>query len=159
MSTHNTAHDSPSPELRDPVQLSAWLDGAEAVGWEDPKTILNLPGLTSYRSVGRKTSGRVERCKRLDLARSGDRLALLVGLARAVAEEIDIWVGVYPTGESSRLPEDLQLSILDEGGETVMRAIAQRTESLQFEFGGRSEERFQVKLVLGEFSTLEGFVL
>jgi len=159
MSTHDAARELPSSEPRDPVDLSAWLDGAEAVGWEDPKAVLNLPEFAGYRSVGRKNSGRVQRCKRLDLERSGDRLALLVGLARAAAEEIDIWVGVYPTGESSRLPEDLQLAILDEAGETVMRAIAQRTESLQFEFGGRSGEQFQVKLALGEFSTLEGFVL
>jgi hypothetical protein len=72
---------------------------------------------------------------------------------------MDISVEVYPTGGYTRLPEDLKLMVLDEAGKSVMQADARCSEGLEFQFSGEPGEQFSVKVVLGEVSVTEEFLI
>ncbi len=140
-----------------PTYLSPWLDGIAEADWHgiDPDRAVD----TEWNFRGRVQGG-VQRSKRLDLASAGKHLALLVGLKPAVdPNEMDIWVQIYPTTGSDRLPYNLQLSVLDEACETVMQAIARETKNIQLEFSGQLGERFSIRVALEDFSLTEAFVI
>jgi len=82
-----------------------------------------------------------------------------VGLSETDESEIDISVEVYPANGQKNLPHDLQLIVLDEEGKTLMLARANKTDNLLFEMSGEPGEHFSVKVVLGDFSVTENFLI
>lgn len=145
-----------------PIHLSRWFDRVVEAGWETVETLLNPPKpelAFNFRQRRGEESKRVKRGKLLDLARGGERVALLVGMEPMKESEIDIWVEVHPTGIQTHLPSDLQLMVLDEAGEAVMQAQARKTENIQLNFSGEVGEKFSVKVRLGEVSVTEGFII
>jgi hypothetical protein len=86
-------------------------------------------------------------------------IALSIGLQPKASEELDISVEVRPLGRQTELPVDLQISILDEEGSSVMQALAKRTEHIQLDFSGEPGERFSVKVALGNVSFTEDFLI
>lgn len=149
-----------------PVNLSHWLQNVFDTGWHTVQTLFeskpelqfafrSLPALESSPSV---TGNRpIKRGKLLSLERGQEQVALFVELMTTDAPEIDISVEVYPTNGQKNLPNDLQLMVLDDEGETLMQARANKTENLLFELSGEPGEHFSVKLALGDFSVTENF--
>lgn len=75
-------------------------------------------------------------------------------------EEININLQLIPFGASSYLPEGLKIIILDEANEICMEAGAKKTDQLiELEFSGQIGEKFSVKIVLGETSITEQFLI
>jgi hypothetical protein len=72
---------------------------------------------------------------------------------------MDIWLEVYPTPEQSHLPPDLQVMVLDDDGVAVMQACARSTKNIQLNFSGEPGERFGIKIVLGNTSITEAFII
>ena len=95
----------------------------------------------------------------LSLERGKEQVALFVELMTTDAPDIDISVEVYPTNGQKNLPNDLQLMVLDDAGETLMQARANKTENLLFELSGEPGEHFTVKLALGDVSVAENFLI
>lgn len=151
-----------------PVNLSHWLQNVFDTGWH---TVQNLfesePELQfAFRSPqvlesSASTSGNlpVRRGKLLSLERGKEQVALFVELMTTDAPDIDISVEVYPTNGQKNLPNDLQLMVLDDEGETLMQARANKTENLLFELSGEPGEHFTVKLALGDVSVTENFLI
>ncbi len=137
--------------------LTSWLQGTNAPDWDAISSPSHFRGGNS-----------VQRCKRLNLASTEHRLALLVALQPAILQgrryanepgKMDIWVQVRPTNGCECLPYDLQLAILDEASETVMQAIARESKNIQFEFSGTLGEHFSIRVAFGDFSLTETFVV
>jgi hypothetical protein len=49
---------------------------------------------------------------------------------------------VYPTGEQTYLPQDLQLMVLDEAGVAVMQAQARSTKNIEIKIQRLSRRTF-----------------
>jgi hypothetical protein len=73
---------------------------------------------------------------------------------------VDICLWLYPGSDSVHLPPNLQLFLLDEAGIACMEAQSRSTDDwMQLEFSCQHEERFNVRVVLGEMSITEVFVV
>ncbi len=152
-------------------KLSRWLDNIFDAGWQTLDQVLahgKMELAFSVRSVMRtrhnireKPTGGVERVKLLSsgIEKDGEALALLVGLIPTETPEMNISVEVYPTGGKTELPEAMQLMLLDEDGVAVMQAKARSSENIQFDFSGETGDSFSVKIVLGDLSFKENFVI
>lgn len=147
--------------------LSYWLQGIFNQGWETIEQIESLlesmlgqPAF-NFRShlTHSSLSPRIERAKLFNLERNGEQVALFVGLNPITSSEIDISVQVYPQISQLYLPQDLQMMILDETGKSVMQSEAGGSENLQFNFRGERGEHFSIKIVLGDVSITQGFVV
>ena len=151
-----------------PVNLSHWLQNVFDTGWHTVQTMFeSKPELQfAFRSPQVLESTAlvsknlpVKRGKLLNLERGKEQVALFVELMTTDAPDIDISVEVYPTNGQKNLPNDLQLMVLDDAGETLMHARANKTENLLFELSGEPGEHFTVKLALGDVSVTENFLI
>ena len=151
-----------------PVNLSHWLQNIFDTGWHTVQTLFeSKPELQfAFRSPqvlessASVTKNRpIKRGKLLSLQRGKEQVALFVELMTTDAPDIDISVEVYPTNGQKNLPNDLQLMVLDDAGETLMQARANKTENLLFELSGEPGEHFTVKLALGDVSVAENFLI
>ncbi|MDY6937228.1 MAG: DUF1822 family protein [Cyanobacteriota bacterium] len=148
-------------QLQNRVQLDRWLHELFDTGWEAVESLLSPPQM-AWRSPDSSLSYRsaaIERVKRLTLTHSGEEVALLVRLKPRTDREIAIGVEIYPTGDRTYLPQDLQLMVLDEAGVVAMQAEARSTRNIQLKFSGEMGEEFSIKVVLGETSITEAFLI
>lgn len=151
------------------VNLGNWLRGIFDNAWEAMETITRPSDREfgwSFRQRNRTScqtsdsnKSEIERVKFLSLEPTRSQIALLVGLTPATPSEVNISVELYPTQAYSHLPEGLRLMILDPTGKAVMQAEAGGSEKLLFKFGGESGEQFSIKIVWGEISVTEHFVI
>jgi hypothetical protein len=138
-----------------PINLSQWLQNEFQSGWQNLNALL-MPEKLAYRN---RHLSSVMGQKVLDLKQTDEAIELSLGLTPVDINEFNIWVGVYPTGDRTHLPVNLQLAILNQVGEAVMQVQAKTTENIQLEFSGEPGEQFSVRLTLGEVSVTEVFVI
>ncbi len=150
------------------VKLNQWIHNVFNSGWEtverlfnssQPQLAFNFRNQSSNKHQHNNSDYDVRRGKIFDLERSGEQMALVIGIKPTTSPELDISVEVYPTNNQIYLPPDLELMVLDKAGEAVMQAKARSTESIQLEFSGELGESFGVKVALGEFSITEEFII
>lgn len=146
-------------QLRQPktTNLRQWLDNIFTTGWQAVEDLIS-PQTTELALNFRNQNG-VRRAKVLDLESAGDRVTLSIGVKPIDLGEMNIFVEVYPNNNQLYLPQDLQLMVLNAEAETVMEAVAKNTKNIQLEFSGELDERFSIKLALGDFSVTETFVI
>jgi len=147
-----------------PVMLTEWLDNMVESGWQTWREFWSTsqPQLAlSFRNPSATFSepAHCERGKKLQLDPNGEPIGLFIGIHPMVNEEFDISVQVYPLGNQSHLPPDLQLSILDDQDEVVMQASSRSTQSIQLDFSAERGDRFSVKVALGDISLTEWFMI
>ncbi|MCA1993635.1 MAG: DUF1822 family protein [Coleofasciculus sp. S288] len=150
---------TPNPLL---VNLCQWLEGIFEEVWQPTGLVLasNLRG-TSRLDIDSQTSA-VNRAKVIDLGTEGADcvVVLVVQLTPTATEVFDIRLRIYPGGDSIHLPANLQLIVLDEGGTDCMEAQSRSADNwMQLEFSCQHEERFSVRVMLGEKSITEQFVV
>ncbi|PHM06716.1 DUF1822 family protein [Nostoc sp. 'Peltigera malacea cyanobiont' DB3992] len=105
----------------------------------------------------RPSTNSISRAKLINLE---SQVLLLLQLTPTDSEVFDIRLRVYPGDDSIHLPLDLQLIVLNEAGNTSMEAQARSADDwMQLEFSCQHEEKFSVKIVLGETSLMEEFVV
>jgi Protein of unknown function (DUF1822) len=146
--------------------LSQWLKGIFTASWEGVERIESIlesiPQKPAFNFRSRLThsssSPGIARGKLFNLERNGEEVALFIKLNPVTSSEIDISVQLSPF-EQLNLPQDLQMMVLDETGKTVMQSEARGSENLQFNFRGEKGEAFSVKIVLGDVSITQGFVV
>lgn len=158
---------APPQSSQERIQLSQWLQNTFDAAWEAVEALFEPPQtefafrcrgayLTKTSPLENSVSG-VERGKLIDLERAGEQVALFVGLKPLAESEMDISIAVYPTGGQIHLPQDLQLMVLDDRGESVMQAQARSTKNILLKFSGEIGERFGIKVALGDVSITEAF--
>lgn len=154
----------PAESIRQPLELRRWLQGVVEMGWQTIDQLLGEPQPAwSFRS-GESLQGLdlpATRGKLLDLKRWSDDapLALVVGLRPVDESSMDIWVRIFPTGNQTYLPPELELLVLDETGSAVMQAQSRNTEIIQLKFKGVPGEKFSIQIISGNQRITEAFVL
>jgi len=153
------------------VNLSQWLNNIFDAGWQTIEEVLAPPqaqlafnvrsAIQIQKNSLDKLAQEVERVKLLssELKQEGNSVALLVGLIPEKSPTIDISVEVYPTAGKNELPEDMELMILDDSGKAVMQAQARNSQTMRFNFSGEPGDFFGVKVVVGDISFTEAFVV
>jgi hypothetical protein len=153
-------------QIENAVKLNQWLQNTFETGWETLETLLSPPKM-AFRSRNVVSDSLtpinsdlgVERIKKFSLEPTAEQVGLLVRLQPRTELEMGIEVELYPTNNQVYLPQNLQLMLLDEDGETVMQAEARSTKNIQLKFSGESGEIFSVKVALGDLSIVETFVI
>lgn len=140
------------------IHLSQWLHKRWETGWKRVEELLEVPQLDLALQF-RTTQTAVKGGKLLDFNSTGDSVALLVGMKPTNPPEMDIWVEVYPIGEQTHLPRDLQVMVLDSSQVSVMQAQARSTKNIQLNFSGEPGDQFSIKLELGDVSVTEAFII
>ncbi|MGL5807256.1 MAG: DUF1822 family protein, partial [Xenococcaceae cyanobacterium] len=90
-----------------------------------------------------------------------EQVGLVVKILAKSDGEIDISVSVkvYPADGQTKLPQGLQISVLDEREVPVMQAQVNNTETVEFKFSGEPGEYFCVRLTWRGISKTETFVI
>lgn len=141
------------------VNLKQWFENIFEVSWQSIETLL---GTEVANLALRFRSLVVERAKVINLGMqpSSQSVILVVRLSPENKPEMSINVEVYPNNGQTYLPANLQLMVLDEEGTSVMEAKAKNSnKNIQFQFIGEPGERFSVKVVLGDVSAIENFII
>ncbi|MEM8638525.1 MAG: DUF1822 family protein [Cyanobacteria bacterium P01_G01_bin.54] len=140
-------------------RLSDWLDGILPEFWQclDALFTPQAPPLIAVRS---RTSG-VKWGKRLTLDPAApDPITLVVGVRPTLTTELDVAVELWPMNQQYRLPDNLQLQLLDgASGTAIMQAQARGSDRLQFTFSGEPGDEFDVKVTLRDTTLIEPFVI
>lgn len=100
----------------------------------------------------------VERAKSIELG--GERSVNLAIQLIPQAEDIDIKILIYPSGDAAYLPAGLQVTLLDESGEIVPeyhKQVGSKDNALLLAFSAEPGEKFSVRLVLGSTCVTEHF--
>jgi Protein of unknown function (DUF1822) len=101
----------------------------------------------------------IRRVKRIDLGREGDGLALSVTMAQRMNQVIAVLLQVYPL-ENAVLPEQLQLTLLDDREQPIRTVIARQDDLyIQLKLTGQVDEQFAVQIALGDASVTECFLI
>ncbi|NEO65755.1 MAG: DUF1822 family protein, partial [Moorea sp. SIO4G2] len=135
--------------IKKSVRIRQWFEEIFQADWQPPASLLPQ---YRYRSSVEKPSfrgpkledikgpsnqdARIEalrghdrstmRAKLMDLAGQGVVLLLQVHFQPPDTEDIDIFMRLYPAGDSMYLPPDLQVNLLDESGNSCMKTQAGR---------------------------------
>ncbi|MDZ8258527.1 DUF1822 family protein [Nostoc sp. ChiQUE01b] len=144
------------------VNLKQWLENIFEAGWQEVETLLGTQGVNPAWSMRSKAGAFLSRGKLIDLGKllTAQAVVLVVTLPADNEEEMDIIVEVHPTNGQNYLPPNLHLMVLDFEGASVMEAQTRSSnKNIQLEFSCEVGERFSVKLVLGDISITENFVI
>lgn len=148
------------------VTLNQWLENIFEAGWSvanelfiAPKPAFNFRGGDLAITPVDDSLPVVKRRKLLDLEAIAERVVLMVGLMPTGDREREIWVKLFPDGDRTHLPPNLQLMVLDETGEALMQATARSTESILLKFSGEVGEHFSLKIALDNLSLSEAFII
>ena len=87
------------------------------------------------------------------------QVALIVGISSDNSLQSNIFVKLCPAGRDRYLPEGLEIRILDAENTSVMEAQARQVDMLQLNFKGIANERFAVKVTLGDVDLVEDFTI
>ncbi|WP_159786238.1 DUF1822 family protein [Sodalinema gerasimenkoae] len=155
-----------SPDPPHLTQLTQWVRGLVNEGWESLENLVLGQNLTPgwavrgpVSSMENDRSSAIRRGKLLHFEGMDEAIALLISLDSEISEEMDISVEIQSLDRRSELPFNLEISILDEEGHSVMQALAKSSEHIKLNFSGQPQEKFGVKVALGSVSFLENFVI
>ncbi len=144
------------------VKLEQWFENVFSSGWLSVEALLGNRSANLALSLRSTKEAGVLRAKLIDLGiqMTGQAVILVVAVTPQNGQEMDISVEVHPKKGQAYLPPNLQLMVLDNLGEAVMEAIARSANNhIQLQFSGSLEERFSVKVALGDVSVIENFVI
>lgn len=151
------------------INLSQWLQGVFDTSWQIAESLLtpqsNLAFSFRRSDTGEefnRTQGSIRRAKLIDLGLqlAGNSIALIVELRQESNQKTDVLLQVHPTGSKIYLPQLLQLIVIDEYKAVFLEAQARSADNyIQLQFSGQPEERFSVKIALGDASITENFVI
>lgn len=147
------------------VQLKQWLENIFEDGWHEIETLLDNQKANLDWSLRGANNSFISRGKLIDLGKTETILGviLVVAFIQEKEQEINIIVEVHPTSQESYLPPNLQLMVLDfeEAEEkSIMEAQTRSSnKNIQLQFSGDVGERFSIKLVLGDISVIESFLI
>ncbi|HBL13213.1 MAG TPA: hypothetical protein DD379_17805 [Cyanobacteria bacterium UBA11162] len=152
-----------------PVNLSQWLHNIIDTSWQTVDALFEPPQAElafNFRTASQlqvskpePLANSVQRGKILDLKQVGESVILLVSLILTPSPQMGICVEVYPTGHHVYLPQELQVILLDEAEKVVIQTEARSTKHIQWRFKAELGDRFSIKVVLGDASFTEFFLV
>jgi hypothetical protein len=149
------------------THLSQWLQETIEAGWSTLEALWTPQPAFSFRGNGSSlarliaSDDTISRCRPLNLAEgnSDDDFALIVSVKPHEGDELDIWVKVFPLGDQTHLPHDLELKLIDETGQPVMQAQSRETEALGLKFRGGWGDHFDIQIKTSFTTVVEHFMI
>ena len=147
--------------LRPLLKLSQWFKNIFETGWESVETVLNSqetqPAL-AFRSKSKANN--IKRCKLLKLGSREAIAALIVTITSESASNTNILIELKPNLSENYLPANLQITLLDEYEQEIIDTkIEESKQHIQLDLSGEPGERFSIKIVLGDESCREDFII
>ncbi len=143
------------------VNLSQWLKNVFETGWETIETVLGNQGIEpgfAFRSKLKASD--LKRCKVLKFGTVGELVALIVTITPESDVNINILIELKPALSQIYLPANLQLILLDEYSEAIIDTkTTESNQHIQLDLSGEPGERFSIKVILGEVSFREYFIV
>ncbi len=147
------------------VNLSKWLENtADTIqqGWQlldelmQPKTL----GF-AFRRSPQKAAGEVRRGKLIKFWHQGEEETFILTIfLQKTNEKVDIILRLYPMEGRNYLPAMMQMSVLDELGNSLLDATAKSSdEFIQIQLDGLPGEQFGVQVNFGQQIVTEKFVI
>jgi hypothetical protein len=144
-------------KIKSAVKVSKWFENIFADGWQVLDTLLGTEATELAFSF--RSALVVRRCKVIELGTS-QSVVLIVAISQQSEQEVDISVEAQPAQGQIYLPSNLQLMLLDEDGEVIIDTHAKSdNKSIQLEFTGETQDRFSIKIAVGNISVTENFVI
>ena len=148
-------------KLRPLVNLSKWFKNIFETGWKSVETVLGeraaQPAL-AFR--GKSKAGNLKRCKILELGSHTESVALIVTIIPESESNTNILIELKPHLSQNYLPTNLQIILLDEYEQTIVDTkIEKSKQHIQLDLSGEPGERFSIKIILGEASISEHFII
>lgn len=146
--------------LRPLVNLSQWFKNIFETNWQSIEAVLGNeatePAL-AFRSI---KASNLKRCKLLELGSQEELIALIVNITPESDSNINILVELMPANNRTYLPANLQLILLDEDEQEIIDTkTKEHNQHIQLDLSGEPGERFSLKVVLGEASFREDFIV
>lgn len=154
-------------ETIQPATLNTWFSDDPNCQWKqldrlfEPSKAMNLRSmLKTNEGVTDRLSREAQRVKIIRL-KTADNLAiaLILNIRPVEEQEYDISLTVCNSQLSELLPNGLEMIVIDCNSFPVMIAQANQTETIEFCFGGKLEEKFSVELALDEEIIVESFII
>ncbi|MBD2077169.1 DUF1822 family protein [Phormidium sp. FACHB-592] len=149
-----------------PATLSHWLQGLFETSWRSLDVLIGTaqPMALSFRTDALVSEATVRRAKLLDLMLQLDEqsVVLLVAVTPEAEQQLGISVQVHPVAGEQYLPVDFTLRLLTDAGEALQEVRSRQQDNFikLKRFRGRSGERFDIQIALGEkVSITESFVI
>jgi hypothetical protein len=153
------------------TKLRDWLRGLFEERWQTLDRLLDFPQSSSEfafrggyvsQTLPPKNVPAIRRGKLLksSLEYHQDKIALVIGLTPTDSPQVNVTVEVSAVIPQTKLPENLQLMLLDETGNIIMQAQANqppKAETIKLLFSGELGDRFTVQVILNEVSFTEVF--
>lgn len=176
---------TPAISISAPVNLGQWLQNTCEAGWQSLEALFgdNLrpafnfrsdrptPAIVSSDAILESLTG-VKRGKLIELGEqpTAHGTVLVVGvnpLPDATGPRYEVLLQVFPARDQRFLPPNLQLIVLDETNQPVLDVAGlplmvyshQIDNFIQLLLRGNTGEQFHVRLVLGDVSVTEAFVI
>lgn len=145
------------------TQLGRWLKNQVETGWEQLETLLGGEPQLEWSLLGTPSVSEIERGKlvNLDMQLQKHPLVFIAAITPEENDKVGVHLKIRTGKGQSFLPPNLELSLLDETGETLQSVVARQQDTLiQLpRFRGDSGEKFQVQIHLADSSFTEAFVL
>jgi hypothetical protein len=146
---------------RSVTRLGDWLAGTVNSLWQVLDGLGSPQVAAAWRGNGVLSQPMVFDVNRVRTMTFGDRgeqqVALIMGVS--ALSEVERAIGLQVQAIGHRVPESLQVRLLDEDGAEAGQASASQTESIQLQFDGRRDEVFVVEVCCGAQCMTETFVV
>ncbi|MBD2681533.1 DUF1822 family protein [Nostoc paludosum FACHB-159] len=146
------------------ANLKRWLENIFESSWSTIESIFLTEPAWQFRSTEKGLKNSVERAKLIDFGIKANRES--VGIVVKVShdesnfDDMKIIVELHPTNGQEYLPSSLHVMILDEEETAVMEAKAKNdNKKISLEFNAAVGDNFSVKIVLGDVSVIENFLI
>jgi hypothetical protein len=146
---------------RSVTRLGDWFAGTVNSLWRALDGLGSPQVATVWRGEGVRSQPMVFDVNRVRTMAFGERgeqqVALIMGVS--ALSEVERAIGLQVQAMGDRVPESLQVRLLDEDGAEAGQASASQTESIELQFDGRRDEVFVVEVCCGAQCMTETFVV
>lgn len=146
------------------VNLNQWFEKFFEEGWQSLDALINTHllnlALECRSSYSRQVTQKGAKLVDLGMQINGKSVALLLAISQEAEGKTAIIAQVHPTGNDGYLPLNLKLSLIESGN--VLQEIQSRSRDCYIQlnrFKVLPGANFSIRLVLGEFSITEDFVI
>jgi hypothetical protein len=147
-----------------PINLNQWLKNLFEDGWQSVNTLISSNALNfaieCRSSYNQKLTQKGAKLIDMGMQISGKSIALLLAISNEAEGKTGVIVQVHPTGNDSYLPMNLKMSLLESGN--VLQEIQSRSRDCYIQlnrFKLLPGANFSIRLMLGEFSITEDFII
>jgi Protein of unknown function (DUF1822) len=145
------------------TRLGDWLSGAMSDLWQGLDDLVNPPeALAGWRGEANDVRYRqlltfnVNKVRTLTFGSQGEtQVAVIMGVS--ALNEVERSIGLQVQAVGDRIPEEIQVRLLNAEGGEEGQARATRTENISLQFDGRSGEQFTVEVCCGAQCMTETF--